>query len=311
MSVINVKDIAYVRYQAPDLDAMESFLKDFGMSVAHRSDDALYMRGCGEQPFVHVTERGERKTLGFGLLAQSEADLAKLAAHLGSEVERVTEPGGGKRVRVQDPDGNQIDVIYGFEPVERVSVREPVLMNPASGRQRFGEVVRIPPGPSHVMRCGHIALLVADFSRSFAFYREIFGFAPSDTYYAGAPENVVAAFMHCDLGDQFTDHHTLALIGAQDGVARFDHTAFEVIDLDDLMRGNEHLAKNAHEHSWGVGRHVQGSQLFDYWRDPFGHKVEHWTDGDLVNRHTPVNSAALSGGELCQWAPELKPEFFK
>ena len=26
-----------------------------------------------------------------------------------------------------------------------------------------------------------------------------------------------------------------------------------------------------------------GSQIFDYWRDPWGHTVEHWTDGDLLD----------------------------
>ena len=30
--MIHVKDVAFVRYQAPDLDAMEAFMKDFGSS---------------------------------------------------------------------------------------------------------------------------------------------------------------------------------------------------------------------------------------------------------------------------------------
>lgn len=311
MSVISVKDIAYVRYQAPDLDLMEAFLKDFGMSTAYRSEDALYMRGYGELPFIHLTEKGEQKTLGFGLLANSEQDLVALAAHAGVEVESVSCPGGGKRVRVLDPDGNQVDVVHGFQPLPTVAVREPVAMNPAAGRQRFGKNVRIPPGASHVMRCGHVAMAVADFNVSAEFYREMFGFEPSDTYFASVPENIIAAFMHCNLGDEYTDHHTVALIAAPDGVARFDHTAFEVIDLDDLMRGHDHLAKCGYKHSWGVGRHIQGSQLFDYWRDPFGNKIEHWTDGDLVNQSTPVGSAAFSDKELSQWAPEMKPEFFE
>jgi hypothetical protein len=52
------------------------------------------------------------------------------------------------------------------------------------------------------------------------------------------------------------------------------------------MLGHDHLRQADYEHSAGVGRHVLGSQVFDYWRDPWGHMVEHFTDGDLLNdRH--------------------------
>jgi hypothetical protein len=60
-----------------------------------------------------------------------------------------------------------------------------------------------------------------------------------------------------------------------------------------------------------VGRHIQGSQIFDYWRDPFGNKVEHWTDGDLVNDASPVGHAEINPAELAQWAPPFSPEFFE
>ena len=84
-----------------------------------------------------------------------------------------------------------------------------------------------------------------------------------------------------------------------------------MLDLDDLMRGSHFLeARGKWKHSWGVGRHFQGSQIFDYWRDPFGNKIEHWTDGDLVNDdyargHTSFNPAT----DLAQWGPPLSPDF--
>ena len=121
----------------------------------------------------------------------------------------------------------------------------------------------------------------------------------------------IAAFMRCGLGDQWTDHHTLALVTAQDGRNRFDHSSFEVVDFDDLVQGGEWLKSRGHLHSWGVGRHIQGSQLFDYWRDPFDNKVEIYTDGDLVNDSTPVGNAPFSLEELRQWAPPLTPEFMR
>ena len=44
MTVIKVKDIAYVRLRAPDLDEAELFLTDFGLTRSARTDTALYMR---------------------------------------------------------------------------------------------------------------------------------------------------------------------------------------------------------------------------------------------------------------------------
>ena len=306
-----IQDIAFVRYQVTDLERMQSFLADFGLHTVIRTPHALYSRAAGAMHHVHIAELGpENATVGFGLLARSAEALADVAARAGRPVEANPEPGGGQRVRFTDPAGFVVDVIHGQAMHAPLPVRGPLALNDATGRRRLGQPIRLKPQPSSVMRLGHVALLVADFPKTLAFYREVLGFVPSDTYWAGTEANTIAAFMHCGLGDQWTDHHTLALIGAQDGVSRFDHSACEVLDLDDVMQGGEWLKQRGHRHSWGVGRHIQGSQIFDYWRDPFGHKIEHWTDGDLVNDSTPVGHAAIKPDELQQWAPPLNPEFF-
>jgi catechol 2,3-dioxygenase-like lactoylglutathione lyase family enzyme len=309
--MLAIQDIAYVRYQATDLDRMEKFLTDFGLRRAARTERALYMRGYGSAHHVHVTELGDsNRGLGFGLLARSAADLSAFAQRLDAPVEESREPGGGQRVRVTDPSGFTVDVVHGQTAVPPLPHRAPLDMNHSTQRARLGRSVRLGAAPSVVMRLGHVVLLVPDYRQSHRFYHEMFGLRASDSYFAGSPENVIASFMHCGLGATYTDHHTVALITAQDGVARFDHCAFEVLDLDDLMQGNAYLQQAGHVHSWGVGRHIQGSQIFDYWRDPFGNKVEHWTDGDLVNDDSPVSVAELGGNALHQWAPPLTPEFF-
>jgi catechol 2,3-dioxygenase-like lactoylglutathione lyase family enzyme len=310
--LVPIKDIAFVRYQATDLDVMESFLVDFGLHRAHRTPQALYMRANDASPFVHVTELGgSNQTLGFGLHASSETDLCDIAAKVGSPVVGNPEPGGGLRVRFVDPNGFQVDVLCGQTQVTPRPSRLPFPMNPAVGRQRMGRTVRLSTQPCEVARIGHAALFVSDFRRSYDFYRDVLGFRPSDTYWAQEESNIVAAFMHCGLGTQWTDHHTIALITARDGRARFAHTAFEVLDLDDLAQGSKYLASKGHRHSWGIGRHMQGSQLFDYWIDPFGNKIEHWTDGDLVNDDTPVGHAKAGADELSQWSPPMPEDFLK
>lgn len=46
---------------------------------------------------------------------------------------------------------------------------------------------------------------------------------------------------------------------------------------------------------WGVGRHIMGSQVFDYWKDSSGLIIEHYADPDLVNEdHTATRAGAVA-----------------
>ena len=309
--MIAIQDIAYVRYGAPDLGVMQTFLEDFGMHVAKRTDNALYMRAAGCSPFLHVTELSETPVqMGFGLRAGALADLERLAAAVGTHVDANPAPGGGSIVRFTDPAGVQVEVVFGQEGTAPLARRDALTLNYGGQVRRRGAKVRLRPAPSSVMRLGHVAIHVANFEQCVHFYTNTLGFKVSDSYWAGEEGNTIAVFLHCGLGEQWTDHHTVALLAAHDGVTRFDHSAFEVLDLDDLMQGNALLLQKGYQHSWGVGRHIQGSQIFDYWRDPFGNKIEHWTDGDVVNDASKATHAEFNPGELAQWAPPLSPSFF-
>jgi hypothetical protein len=79
MSLIKVTDIAFVRFRAPDLDAMEAFAIDFGLARADRSGDTLYVRGTDGDPFLHVTHRGEAGFAGVAFEAASVDDLRMIA----------------------------------------------------------------------------------------------------------------------------------------------------------------------------------------------------------------------------------------
>jgi len=309
--MISVEDVLWVRYAAPDLDLMEAFLADFGLQVADRTAAALFMRGFGPNPVDHVTIKGEARGIGFAFKAKSLEDLWTLAREFNAVVETRSEPGGGQVVRINDPDGNQIEVVHGQATHQTSLSRPPFFFNPATGRTRYNNTVRTKAQPSQVLRFGHVALHTARFAQMRAFYQDVLGMRVSDSYHIEQPGNTIASFMHCGLGKQFVDHHTIALVG--DGRSGFEHSAFEVLDMDDLICGNAFLAsRNRWKHSWGIGRHIEGSQLFDYWRDPFGNKVEHWTDGDLVNDDYTAGSVALDPMTcLAQWGPPLPREFME
>lgn len=307
--MIHVTDLAYVRFRAPDLDRMESFLLDFGMVRAARTDAALYMRGADSHHHLHVTERGEAAFVGVGLEAGSAADLDAISKVAGaSPVEPTGEPGGGRRVRLTDPNGIRVDVVHGMQRVDTLPMpaREP--LNTETRRERLGLRQQVARGPAHVKRLGHFVLLVKDFRETEAFYRTHFGFRNSDEMYVAKRDTVIAAFMRLDRGAEYVDHHAFLAVGA--GRVELNHVSFEVQDLDDLMTGHEHLRAAGHPHHWGVGRHVLGSQIYDYWRDPFGNVVEHWTDGDLLNAATPTGAVDITaGGEISHWGPPSPSPF--
>ena len=142
-------------------------------------------------------------------------------------------------------------------------------------------------------------LNVADFRRSERWYKERFGFITSDEIEA-APGLAIGAFMRCDRGDTPTDHHTLFLAQLP-GELGILHAAFEVANLDDLMLGHDHLKGRGRQAAWGVGRHIMGSQVFDYWKDPFGNELEHWTDGDLFTAADPPQKMPMSALLAVQW----------
>ena len=78
-------------------------------------------------------------------------------------------------------------------------------------------------------------------------------------------------------------------------------------DFDDLMVGHDHLLADDRRHYWGIGRHVLGGQIFDYWKDPLGFTVEHWTDSDLLTADAPGRRAPLFE-PLNQWGPTPPPD---
>lgn len=299
---INVTDVAFVRFQAPDLDVMQSFLEDFGLHVAQRTTDALYMRGTDDDGYVHVTHRDvDARFIGLAFEADTLGAIETLAAHSDfSAVAELDGPGGGNVVRATDPNGFQVEVVATRASLAALPTSPTGEHNDSFTRPRTGLPLRVEAGPSHVKRLGHCVLDVLDFRASEAWYKQHFGLVTSDEIQLDET-TALGAFLRCDRDEQFVDHHTLFLVGI--GRAAFNHAAFEVADFDDLMAGHSHLKAAEHRAQWGIGRHILGSQIYDYWLDPYGNMVEHWTDGDLFNNATPPTVAGLGALLGSQWGP--------
>jgi catechol 2,3-dioxygenase-like lactoylglutathione lyase family enzyme len=315
--MITIEDVAYIRVAVDDLEEQERFLLDFGMLRVHRTDRALYMRGAGTQPVIHISElRSDEYRPAIGLVAASLADLESCARAFGVAVEKNAEPGGGAIVRVTDPAGFQVQILHR-PPAEQLLLRAIRPSNFGPGRFAYGRLnakQRFESSASHVLRLGHVVMFVPNCDQVFDWYARHFNFRISDSLCSPQDESrSMLIFARCGLGQRFTDHHTLAFIDLSAfpnlRERTFDHSAYEVLDWDDLMVGHDYLASAGRTHSYGVGRHVAGGMVFDYWRDSAGNKVEHWVDGDYVNDDYEKTRHALGSVPAKSWGPELSASF--
>jgi len=224
-----------------------------------------------------------------------------------SKIEDIDEPGGGKRVRLTDPDGYQVEVVHGMQMLDPIPVHRPKVNSGDDKYRRKGELFRIERGPSHIKRLGHFVVMSKNFEKTLGWYREMLGFRCSDEFYAGEKSNIVGSFNRLDRGDDYVDHHAFFCIrGDKSGL---NHLSYEAADIDDVMAGHEHLEGKGYQHMWGIGRHLIGSQLFDYWADPWGRVHEHWADTDVLNAHTPPNILERGEGTGGPWGQPI-PQIF-
>jgi hypothetical protein len=104
------------------------------------------------------------------------------------------------------------------------------------------------------------------------------------------------------------DHHVFFCLRHEK--TGLNHLSFEVPDIDDVAMGHDYLKSvGKYEHMWGIGRHVLGSQVYDYWASPYGHVHEHWADSDRLNLANGSNLVPVEEALVSQWG-EAPPEKF-
>lgn len=78
-------------------------------------------------------------------------------------------------------------------------------------------------------------------------------------------------FVRCD-----TTHHAVAF--ADGDVSALNHLAFEMADLDAVMRGIGRMKDHGYACVWGPGRHGPGNNVFGYFVSPFGAVIEYTSE---------------------------------
>ena len=297
MEKIQVLRLAFVYYQHPDLTKALTFLKDFGFVEAQTSANKVFLRGFGIDPYLYVAEQSpdsERHFLGGFWTVSSQEDLKKAAAQPGaSSIFNLDGPGAGQAVTLRDPNNFVVGFVFGQEEREKGGSHDleqgVTEQNSTALKPRKGDVRRFRNAPCPVHKLGHYGFVVPEnkFRETLYWYYSIMNLAPTDTVFDPATGKDQTTFNHIDLGDDYTDHHVRSTLefsyspacctaltlekslfvasGPLNKPAYIHHSSFEVNDFDTQELGHDWLREKGWVNCWGIGRHVLGSQIFDYW----------------------------------------------
>lgn len=205
---------------------------------------AVYLRGAGAQHHLlalHPRARAELLRLDLEAPDRPTVDaLYRRARDAGGEARPpapLDEPGGGYAFALRDPEGRALRVVAADAAAA-----------PA------------PADPDRPLKITHVVLNSPGQERAARFWCEALGFDVSD--------RSILTFLRCN-----ADHHSIAF---HPGAApTLHHVAFEMRDVDAVMRGAGRLRELGHPVQWGVGRHGPGNNVFAYFVGPEDYVIEY------------------------------------
>ena len=304
---VTARGLSQLHFVRREVGSARDFFVDFGLQPHALPDGGTHLRGTWSGPPCVVIEDGPQDGFaGITMRVDTPDEVERLARRTGESVEAF---GGGVAVRLLDPVGFSVWVAADLTALPSLPERAPLRLNFGDRPIRRNRSQRPARAPAAVQRLGHVVVETTRFRAMLEWYLETLGLIVSDfLYLEGMPERgPVMAFLRCDRGDAPSDHHSVALhLGMTN---RLSHAAFQVTDLDAIAAGGEFLMQQGHRRAWGIGRHILGSQIFDYWRGPAGDLFEHYADGDMFDATVSTGWEPMRASGLSQWGPPVSRDF--
>ena len=253
-----VTEIRYVGYGVRDLEAETAYYETkWGLDRVASDDDQAWFKtqGHDEHHVVRLRKAPENRIDVIALATDSRADVDALAAKVeaaGGKIvhapRELTTPGGGYGFRFFSPDGLQFEISSDVARGESRDIR-----------RWDGVPVKI----------SHIVLHSPDHKALVAWFCDVLGFKQSDWL------GDFMCFLRCN-----TAHHRLAILP---GPACLNHVAYDMLGVDDVMRGIHRMKQKGVNIGWGPGRHTAGNNTFSYFVTPSGFVTEYTSDLEEVD----------------------------
>jgi len=247
----------------PDVAARARFYTEvWRLQVAAERNGSVYLRGSGAwHHILALHPRDEPGVLCINLAAASRADVDRLhlrAKNAGApQIDppaAIGEPGGGYGFVFADPEGRVIRVI--------------------AGDARHADAAVTPERP---VQLAHVVLNTPRQEDAAAFWVAALGFEVSD--------RSLLTFIRCN-----ADHHNIAFHPGESSTLH--HIAFEMADLDAVMRGAGRMRDAGHPIEWGPGRHGPGNNVFAYFVGPDDLVIEYTAEVQKVDSNYRVREPA-------------------
>jgi catechol 2,3-dioxygenase-like lactoylglutathione lyase family enzyme len=158
---------------------------------------------------------------------------------------------------------------------------ERTVQGPEGQVYRFVIEAPVAPLPAHrdkPIQLSHVVLNAADVDAAERFAVEKLGLRVTD-------RTAHMTFVRCN-----RTHHCIAY--ARGGLSSLNHIAFEMADLDGVMRGIGRMRDAGYECVWGPGRHGPGNNVFGYFVAPFGANIEYTAEVEEVGDDYRVGGPA-------------------
>lgn len=266
-------------YGVADMAAGIRYYEDWGLEPVERGENgALFKTLAGQTVHLRPIDDAslppapdeDRSTVRHTVWGvETDDDLDAIGAELSTDREVARAADGS--LSAVDESGFSI----GFAVSQPADVDvQPPAVNLNENSHRLNAVVE-PIPRAKPLRLGHVVYYIAHegADRAVSFYLDRLGFRLSDSTIGRGD------FMRC-AGSR--DHHNLFLL-RRDGSPAFNHAAFEVRNFDEIMMGGACMKAHGWQPDTTPGRHILGSNLYWYFRNPSGGNTEYFADMDCMD----------------------------
>ncbi len=217
--------------------------------------DTWYLRGSGTFPYlVAISENAEQfvRSTTFVCSPERLQGVARAAEARGLNAAPCvsSDPGGGTGIVVELAEGELLRFLTGATEVAPIDTH-------AKASRKVMPV-----------KLTHVVFNSADAEASGDLAEAVLDFRVSD-------RTKGMVFVRCN-----TSHHSTAF--ARAGFSSLNHVAFEMDDLDAVMRGIGNMRDHGFTPAWGPGRHGPGDNVYAYYIAPFGPVIEYSTAVEKV-----------------------------